>query len=87
MSESKYSEAGVDLEAGKRATDLMKSAVQATYTSEVLAGLGSFGGLFSGLDPSALRTQQKGHGLSAWKGQATSNQSCVMTNSPSTPER
>ena len=48
MSESKYSEAGVDLEAGKRATDLMKSAVQATYTPEVLAGLGSFGGLFSG---------------------------------------
>ena len=48
MSDSKYSEAGVDLEAGKRATDLMKSAVQATYTPEVLAGLGSFGGLFSG---------------------------------------
>ena len=48
MSDRKYSEAGVDLEAGKRATDLMKSAVQATYTPEVLAGLGSFGGLFSG---------------------------------------
>ncbi len=47
MSESKYAAAGVDLDAGKRATDLMKSAVKATYNKHVLAGLGAFGGLFS----------------------------------------
>ena len=48
MSEqSAYASAGVDIEAGKKATALMKSAVQATYTPAVLAGLGSFGGLFS----------------------------------------
>ncbi len=46
--QSTYASAGVDIEAGKKATDLMKSAVQATYTRDVLAGLGSFGGLFSG---------------------------------------
>ncbi len=42
-----YARAGVDLDAGRRATELMKAAVQATYTPEVLAGIGSFGGLFS----------------------------------------
>ncbi len=47
MSESKYAAAGVDIEAGKKATDLMKSAVKATYNDHVLAGLGAFGGLFS----------------------------------------
>lgn len=41
-----YKTAGVDLEAGERATKLMKSAVQSTYTDAVLAGIGSFGGLF-----------------------------------------
>ena len=47
MSDSKYAEVGVDIEAGKKATSLMKDAVQATYNNHVLAGLGSFGGLFS----------------------------------------
>ena len=42
-----YKAVGVDIEAGKKATDLMKTAVKATYTDAVLAGLGSFGGLFS----------------------------------------
>jgi phosphoribosylformylglycinamidine cyclo-ligase len=41
-----YAQAGVDIAAGQRATELMKSAVQATYTPHVLAGLGSFGGLY-----------------------------------------
>jgi phosphoribosylformylglycinamidine cyclo-ligase len=41
-----YAQAGVDIAAGQRATELMKSAVQATYTPRVLAGLGSFGGLY-----------------------------------------
>ncbi len=44
---SAYAVAGVDLEAGKSATFLMKKAVQSTYTPAVLAGLGAFGGLFS----------------------------------------
>lgn len=46
--DSAYAQAGVDIAAGQEATRLMKSAVQATYTPDVLAGLGSFGGLFSG---------------------------------------
>lgn len=41
-----YREAGVDIEAGARAVQLMKAAVQATYGPEVLAGIGAFGGLF-----------------------------------------
>lgn len=45
--ESAYAAAGVDLSAGESATNLMKEAVQSTYTPDVLAGLGAFGGLFS----------------------------------------
>jgi phosphoribosylformylglycinamidine cyclo-ligase len=41
-----YAKAGVDLAAGQRATDLMKTAVQATFGPEVLSDVGSFGGLF-----------------------------------------
>jgi phosphoribosylformylglycinamidine cyclo-ligase len=47
-----YQDAGVDIEAGTRAVQLMKAAVQATYGPEVLAGIGAFGGLF---DVSALK--------------------------------
>ena len=45
-SNSAYTQAGVDIAAGQRATELMKVAVEATYTPQVLAGLGNFGGLF-----------------------------------------
>lgn len=41
-----YRDAGVDIDAGARAVRLMKTAVQATYGPEVLAGIGAFGGLF-----------------------------------------
>ncbi len=41
-----YAGAGVDIDAGNAAVDLMKAAVQSTYTPAVLAGIGSFGGLF-----------------------------------------
>jgi phosphoribosylformylglycinamidine cyclo-ligase len=41
-----YSRAGVDIAAGSRATELMKTAVQSTYGPEVLAGIGAFGGLY-----------------------------------------
>ncbi len=44
---SSYRDAGVDIAAGQKATELMKAAVQATYGAEVLAGMGAFGGLFA----------------------------------------
>ena len=47
-----YNSSGVDIDAGNRAVDLMKDSVKSTYTSSVLAGIGSFGGLF---DASALK--------------------------------
>jgi phosphoribosylformylglycinamidine cyclo-ligase len=46
VTESAYGNSGVDIDAGNRAVDLMKGAVKSTYTSSVLAGIGSFGGLF-----------------------------------------
>lgn len=54
--QSAYAKAGVDIAAGQRATHLMKEAVQATYTPQVLAGLGSFGGLF---DVSAFKNMSE----------------------------
>ncbi len=47
---STYESAGVDIEAGNRAVRLMKDAVHSTYNDRVLAGLGSFGGLFDAKD-------------------------------------
>jgi len=46
MTKSQYTASGVDIHAGNRAVDLMKEAVHSTYTDSVLAGIGSFGGLF-----------------------------------------
>ncbi len=42
---STYAAAGVSIDAGSRAVDLMRVAVQSTYTPAVVAGIGSFGGL------------------------------------------
>ena len=42
-----YSQAGVNIEAGHRANELMKDAVRSTYGNEVLSETGAFGGLFS----------------------------------------
>ena len=42
-----YAAAGVDIDAGAHAVDLMQAAVRATYTPQVLADVGSFGGLFA----------------------------------------
>ena len=47
-----YAEAGVDIEAGNRAVELMSAAVRSTYGPEVLLGIGAFGGLF---DATALK--------------------------------
>jgi len=49
---SKYASSGVDIDAGNRAVELMRDAVRATYNDSVLAGIGSFGGLF---DASAFK--------------------------------
>jgi len=46
-----YAAAGVDIEAGDRAVELMKTAVRAASRPEVVGGLGGFAGLF---DASAL---------------------------------
>ncbi len=43
---STYAAAGVDTAAGDLAVELMKSAVSATHTSNVLGGVGGFAGLF-----------------------------------------
>src|SRR5947199_1970858 len=52
MSGATYAAAGVDIEAGDRAVELMKSWVAKTRRPEVLGGIGGFAGLF---DASALQ--------------------------------
>ncbi len=47
MAESKYREAGVDIDAYNRAVEQMKPAIRATFTPAVLADVGSFGGLYA----------------------------------------
>lgn len=42
-----YRDAGVDIDAGNQAVELMKHAVQKTYTKGVVGDIGGFGGLFS----------------------------------------
>ena len=49
---SAYAQAGVNIDAGNRAVELMKEAVRSTYGPEVVAGIGAFGGQF---DASALK--------------------------------
>jgi phosphoribosylamine--glycine ligase/phosphoribosylformylglycinamidine cyclo-ligase len=43
---SAYAHSGVNIDAGNRAVSLMSAAVRSTYSPAVLAGIGSFGGLF-----------------------------------------
>ena len=49
-----YADAGVDIEAGERAVELMKGSVRRTARPEVIGGLGGFAGLFE-LDTSRYR--------------------------------
>lgn len=42
-----YRDAGVDIDAGNKAVELMKAAVRRTYTPGVVGDIGGFGGLFS----------------------------------------
>ncbi|PTV98893.1 phosphoribosylformylglycinamidine cyclo-ligase [Halanaerobium saccharolyticum] len=41
-----YKKAGVDIDAGNQAVELIKKNVQSTFGPEVMTGLGGFGGLF-----------------------------------------
>ena len=47
MEDSAYRQAGVDIDAGSRAVDLMKNAVRSTFGPRVLADIGLFGGLYA----------------------------------------
>ena len=47
MTEGSYEAAGVSIERGERAVDLMRSAVEATHGHEVLGGAGGFAGLYA----------------------------------------
>ncbi|WP_395399659.1 phosphoribosylformylglycinamidine cyclo-ligase [Arthrobacter sp. UC242_113] len=51
-----YAAAGVDVEAGDRAVELMKDAVKATHNASVIGGVGGFAGLY---DVSKLLTYKK----------------------------
>ncbi|MDR2006248.1 MAG: phosphoribosylformylglycinamidine cyclo-ligase [Acidaminococcales bacterium] len=42
-----YSAAGVDIDAGNRAVELIRGAVKSTYRPEVIGDIGGFGGLFA----------------------------------------
>ena len=52
---SAYNQAGVSIDAGNRAVELMRSAVTSTYNQNVLAGIGAFGGLFDASDLKKMR--------------------------------
>ncbi|HEX6710667.1 MAG TPA: phosphoribosylformylglycinamidine cyclo-ligase [Rubrobacter sp.] len=47
MPENSYEAAGVSIERGERAVDLMRSAVESTHGPEVLGGPGGFAGLYA----------------------------------------
>ena len=49
--ETTYASAGVDVEAGDRAVELMKASVRATHSPAVVGGVGGFAGMY---DASAL---------------------------------
>ena len=53
---STYKDAGVDIDAGDRAVDLMKSAIARASRPEVMGGIGGFAGLF---DASLLKSMKK----------------------------
>ncbi|MDO5500370.1 MAG: phosphoribosylformylglycinamidine cyclo-ligase [Propionibacteriaceae bacterium] len=52
---SAYARAGVDIEAGDRAVELMKASVAKTHRPEVLGGLGGFAGFFDASTLAAYR--------------------------------
>ena len=53
---STYKDAGVDIDAGDRAVELMKASIAKATRAEVMGGIGGFAGLF---DASALKKMNK----------------------------
>lgn len=53
---STYKDAGVDIDAGNRAVELMKASIAKTSRVEVMGGIGGFAGLF---DASALKSMKQ----------------------------
>ena len=51
---SAYAGSGVDIEAGNRAVDLMRAAVQSTHGPRVLGNIGAFGGLYDAAGLAAM---------------------------------
>ncbi len=51
-----YTAAGVNIDAGNKAVELMRDAVRATYGPEVLMGIGAFGGLYDVARLKAMRS-------------------------------
>lgn len=49
-----YKDAGVDIQAGQRAVEMIKEKVRATFRPEVVSEIGGFGGLFA-FDPGAYK--------------------------------
>jgi len=52
---SSYASAGVDIDAGDKAVELMSAEVKSTYGPQVIAGIGAFGGMY---DASALKSMR-----------------------------
>jgi phosphoribosylformylglycinamidine cyclo-ligase len=66
-----YKDAGVDIEAGERAVDLMRQSVDATRRSEVVGSIGGFSGFFdisrfSSMRRPLLATTTDGVGTKLW---------------------
>ena len=53
---STYKDAGVDIDAGDRAVELMKASIAKASRKEVMGGIGGFAGLF---DASAMKSMQR----------------------------
>ena len=61
----RYGSAGVDLDASNSAKDRIKKLVESTFTSGVVGGFGSFGGMFripAGLEKPVLVSSADGVG-------------------------
>lgn len=54
--QSEYARSGVDIDAGNQAVSLMRNDVKSTYTPAVLAGIGSFGGLWDATEIKKMKS-------------------------------